>query len=46
LRTADYNGVRVCAAFRRGRTFGCQFHPEKNGVNGLKILRASVETSS
>lgn len=41
-RIADalYGGIRVCAVIGRGTVFGCQFHPEKSGEVGLKILRA------
>ena len=40
-RLADclYNGCRVSAAIRAGNTYGCQFHPEKSGPIGLRILR-------
>lgn len=40
-RIADvlYGGRRVCAVIGRGSVFGCQFHPEKSGEVGLKILR-------
>ena len=39
LATADY-GVPVTAAAGRGNVCGCQFHPEKSGAAGLKILQA------
>lgn len=35
--TADY-GEHVAAVVMNGNIFGCQFHPEKSGEKGLKIL--------
>jgi len=35
---ADY-GVKVPAVIQKGNLFACQFHPEKSGPNGLKILQ-------
>lgn len=35
--TADY-GVKVPAVIQKGNLFACQFHPEKSGKFGLKIL--------
>ena len=37
--TAEYGG-RVTASVQCGNVFGCQFHPEKSGETGLKILKA------
>jgi glutamine amidotransferase len=33
-----YGGHVICAAVRRGRLFGCQFHPEKSGPAGLAMV--------
>ncbi|MGI6181847.1 MAG: imidazole glycerol phosphate synthase subunit HisH [Agathobaculum sp.] len=38
----DY-GVRVPAMVARGNLFGCQFHPEKSGEVGLKMLKNFAE---
>lgn len=40
VRVADayYNGRRITAVVNQGMIFGCQFHPEKSGEVGLKIL--------
>lgn len=39
-RLADtyYNGRRISAAVKSGNLYGCQFHPEKSGKEGLKII--------
>lgn len=42
IATTEY-GVEVTAAVSKGNIFGCQFHPEKSGEVGLKILKAFCE---
>jgi glutamine amidotransferase len=34
----DYDGRRISAVIRSGNVHGCQFHPEKSGSVGLKII--------
>jgi len=41
--TAEY-GIDITACVESGNIFGCQFHPEKSGDTGLKILKAFCET--
>ena len=35
----DYGGIRIPSVIRYRQITGCQFHPEKSGEVGLKILR-------
>jgi imidazole glycerol-phosphate synthase subunit HisH len=42
LATYCYNGEPVTAAIRRGNVTGLQFHPEKSGQIGLRILREFI----
>ncbi len=39
IATAEY-GAPLTAAVESGNVFGCQFHPEKSGEVGLRILKA------
>jgi glutamine amidotransferase len=39
LADCDYDGQPICAAIQSGNIFGAQFHPEKSGEVGLRILR-------
>ncbi len=42
IATTEY-GAEITAAVAHKNVFGCQFHPEKSGEVGLKILKAFVE---
>jgi glutamine amidotransferase len=42
LAWCDYGGHRLTAAVGFGRILGCQFHPEKSGPAGLRILSRFV----
>jgi glutamine amidotransferase len=42
IATTEY-GAPLTAAVNSGVVFGCQFHPEKSGEVGLKILKAFCE---
>ena len=42
IATAEY-GAELTAAVARDNVFGCQFHPEKSGEVGMRILRAFCE---
>lgn len=42
IATTEY-GAELTAAVGKKNVFGCQFHPEKSGDTGLKILKAFAE---
>lgn len=42
IATAEY-GAELTAAVEKDNVFGCQFHPEKSGDVGLRILRGFCE---
>ena len=42
LATTEY-GAELTAAAANGSVYGCQFHPEKSGNVGMKILKAFIE---
>ena len=43
LGASRYGNVAVTGAVRRGNVWGTQFHPEKSGDAGLRLLRAFAE---
>ena len=43
--TTEY-GAEMTAAVSKGNIHGCQFHPEKSGEVGLRILKAFAETEA
>ena len=43
LAVTEY-GADLTACVGKGNVFGCQFHPEKSGEVGLRILKAFCET--
>lgn len=46
LADCHYNGRLISAAIRRGHLYGCQFHPEKSGTDGLKVVRTFLEMAA
>ena len=42
IATTEY-GKEITAIVGKGNVYGCQFHPEKSGDVGLKILKAFIE---
>ena len=43
LAHSRYGNVDVTGIVRRGNVWGCQFHPEKSGDAGLRLLKAFAE---
>lgn len=39
----EYAGIEFTSMVRKGRLWACQFHPEKSGKTGLKLLKDWLE---
>jgi len=39
LSTTEYSGYNFCSSVKKDNIYGCQFHPEKSGKTGLKIVK-------
>lgn len=46
LADCDYDGRSISAAVKSGAMYGCQFHPEKSGEAGLRILKSFLRDPS
>ena len=45
LATTNYGNTEFCAAVHSKNVYGTQFHPEKSGKAGLKMLKNFIELS-
>lgn len=43
LADTTYHTCRISAAVAKDNVYGCQFHPEKSGATGLKIIEGFLE---
>ena len=39
LSYTNYSDTEFCSTVKRGNIYGCQYHPEKSGTEGLKIIK-------
>ncbi len=46
LATTEYGGREFCSVFKKNNIYGCQFHPEKSGAVGLKIIENFIHLVS
>jgi glutamine amidotransferase len=43
LATCNYKEIQITAVVQKNNVMGCQFHPEKSGATGLKIMKRFLE---
>ena len=43
LSLTKYGGLEFCSAIYKDNVYGCQFHPEKSSVVGLKIIKNFID---
>jgi len=39
LSFTEYSKNKFCSSVKKGNIYGCQFHPEKSGTNGLRLIQ-------
>ncbi|MDC0044727.1 imidazole glycerol phosphate synthase subunit HisH, partial [Pelagibacteraceae bacterium] len=45
LTSSNYNGYNFCSSILKNNLLACQFHPEKSGENGLKLIDSFVRST-
>jgi len=35
-----YENIKFCSSIKKNNIFACQFHPEKSGIAGLKLIKS------
>ena len=45
LAKSEYGGFDLTAVVQSGNIYGCQFHPEKSGDAGLRLLNSFIKTT-
>lgn len=43
LSSTTYSGFEFCSTVRHANIYGCQYHPEKSGKAGLKIIKNFID---
>ena len=43
LSTTEYSNYRFCSSVKKGNIYGCQFHPEKSGEIGIKVIENFIK---
>jgi imidazole glycerol-phosphate synthase subunit HisH len=42
--TTHYGDIEFCSSAARGNVFGCQYHPERSGIEGLTLYARFAQT--
>ena len=46
LSKTEYGGVNFCSSIQQKNIYACQFHPEKSGISGLKVIKNFIDIVS
>jgi|TARA_Y100000992_G_scaffold256754_1_gene190355 glutamine amidotransferase len=46
IASSNYYNQEFCSVVKKGNIYGCQFHPEKSGSKGLKLLENFIKLTN